>query len=139
MPLWHLAERASRERALRALYKSARHKDTPQTRGLRLLRSWLSAEQCAQFDACGHFDVTGSVSGKKYRIHFGISTNIQELDEDGTPRAGWCVVPDGYLVPGDVMLAQKIALETSEYAVLAVANKLPPLPGILRLELRRPF
>jgi hypothetical protein len=35
-------------------------------------------------------------------------------------------VPMGDLVPGDVMLAQKIALETNERAALAVANKFPP-------------
>jgi hypothetical protein len=136
--LSHLADEA-RERALRRLYKIARQKDTPQIRGLRLLRSWLSPHQRAQFDAFGYFDVIGGASGKKYRIYFGTSANIQELGEDGVPRAGWCVVPLGNLVPGDVMLAQKIALEASEYATLAVANKLPPLPGNWRRDLRRPF
>jgi hypothetical protein len=92
-------------------------------RGLRLLRSWLSPEQLAQFDALGYFDVTGSDSGRTYRIKFGICANIQEFGEDGAPRAGWCFVPDNCLVPGDVMLAQKIALETGERAALAVANK----------------
>jgi hypothetical protein len=29
-------------------------------------------------------------------------------------------------VPGDVMLAQKIALETEELAALEVANRFPP-------------
>jgi hypothetical protein len=33
----------------------------------------------------------------------------------------------GGLVAGDVMLAQKIALETTETAALAVANKVPLL------------
>ena len=106
---------------------------------LRLLRSWLSPQQCAQFDAFGYFDVIGGASGKEYRIHFGTCANIQELGEDGVARAGWCVVPLGHLVPGDVMLAQKIALETSEYATLAVANKLPPLPRGWRRDIRRPF
>jgi hypothetical protein len=36
---------------------------------------------------------------------------------------GWCFVPEGGLVAGDVMLAQKIALETNERAALAVANR----------------
>jgi hypothetical protein len=31
-------------------------------------------------------------------------------------------------VPGDVMLAQKIALETDELAALAVANRFAPQP-----------
>ncbi len=108
-------------------------------RGLRLLRSWLSPQQCAQFDAFGYFDVIGGASGKRYRIYFGACANIHELGEDGIPRAGWCVVPIGYLVPGDVMLAQKIALETSEYATLAVANKFSMLPEVRRAGFRRPF
>jgi len=66
-------------------------------------------EQCDQFDTFGHFDVSGSTTGKKYRIHFGVSANVQEIDEDGTPKRGWCFVPAASLVPGDVMLAQKIA------------------------------
>jgi len=35
-------------------------------------------------------------------------------------------VPDTSLVAGDVMLAQKIALETDERRALAVANKFAP-------------
>ena len=38
---------------------------------------------------------------------------------------GYCFVPNGGLVAVDVMLAQKIALETNERAALAVANKFP--------------
>jgi hypothetical protein len=34
----------------------------------------------------------------------------------------------GDLVPGDVMLAQKIALETDELAALAVAKRFSPHP-----------
>ena len=43
---------------------------------------------------------------------------------------GWCFVPQGRLVPGDVMLAQKIALETSEIRVLSVAMKFGPNPKV---------
>src|SRR6185295_5088687 len=53
-------------------------------RGITLLREWLSQQQRQQL----------------------------ELDGDGRPRMGWCFIPEGNLVPGDVMLAQKIALET---------------------------
>lgn len=35
---------------------------------------------------------------------------------------GWCFVPKGALVGGDIMLAQEIALETDEPTVLAIAN-----------------
>jgi len=38
-------------------------------------------------------------------------------------RVGLCFVPQRSLVSGDVMLAQKIALETDEGDALTVANK----------------
>src|SRR6266576_5187154 len=91
-------------------------------RGLELLKEWLSPEQFAQYDAKSYFEVTGCHSGKRYRINHGTSMNIHELDGAGRPRLGWCFAPKGYLVAGDVMLAQKIALETDERGALAVAN-----------------
>jgi hypothetical protein len=48
--------------------------------------------------------------------------NVYELDNAGRPRVGWCFVPNDHLVAGDVMLAQKIALETDERGALAVAR-----------------
>jgi hypothetical protein len=48
------------------------------------------------------------------------------LDAASRPRAGWCFVPKDNLVAGDVMLAQKIALETDERGALAVANNFTP-------------
>jgi len=94
-----------------------------EARGLELLKEWLSPEQFAQYAATSYFEVTGCHSGKRYRISHGTSMNIQELDGAGRPRVGWCFAPKGYLVAGDVMLAQKIALETDERGALAVANK----------------
>jgi len=99
----------------------------PKRKGLRLLREWLSPEQLAQYDAHNYFDVTGCHSGKRYRICHGRATNIYELDYAGRPRVGWCFIPKDRLVPGDVMLAQKIALETDESAALRVAKNFPPL------------
>lgn len=112
-----------RAQAVFRLFRSARNANTPEIRGLRLLRSWLSPTQLAQFDALGYFDVVGGESGTKYRIKFGICANVLELAEDGTPKVGLCVVPDGCFVAGDVMLAQKIVLETCERAALSKANR----------------
>ena len=97
-----------------------------EARGLKLLRGWLSPEQLAQYDAKSYFDVTGCDSGRRYRIRHGTSMNINEIDHAGHPGACWCFVPDTSLVAGDVMLAQKIALETDERSALAVANKFAP-------------
>jgi hypothetical protein len=120
------SQAARRSRAVRELYARVRKGDTPQIRALRLLRSWLSPEQLAQLETSGYFDVIGGTSGRKYRIKFGVCANILEFDGRGEPKAGWCFVPESTLVPGDVMLAQKIALETCEREALAVANKFGP-------------
>ncbi|MFL6817122.1 MAG: hypothetical protein ACJ8EF_04170 [Bradyrhizobium sp.] len=97
-----------------------------EARGLKLLKEWLSEEQLAQYEKHKYFDVTGCHSGKRYRIRHGTGTNVYELDGAGRPRAGWCFVPKDYLVVGDVLLAQKIALETDERGALAVANNFLP-------------
>ncbi len=94
-----------------------------EARGITVLREWLSPEQKAQFDVSKSFDVVGSQTGKRYRISLGKMTNVQEIDNTGRPVMGWCFVPSGDLVPGDVVLAQKVALETDEWAALAVANR----------------
>ena len=99
--------------------------DAREERGLTLLREWLSPEQRAQLEANKHFDVIGCQTGKRYRISYGSGTNVHEIDEAGRPIMGWCFVPSGHLVAGDVMLAQKIALETDERGALAVANRFP--------------
>jgi hypothetical protein len=101
-------------------------KNSSEARGLRLPRSWLSPEQRAQFDATRYFDAIGCDSEKRFRIHYGVSMNVNQIEADGHPIAGWCFVATGYLVAGDVMLAQKIALETNQFGALAVANTFLP-------------
>jgi hypothetical protein len=99
-------------------------------RGITLLREWLSTQQRRQLDSYDYFEVVGCDSGKSYRVQHGVCQNVLELDADGRPRMGWCFIPEGNLVPGDVMLAQKIALETDEWSALAIAKQflVPPLP-----------
>jgi hypothetical protein len=118
---WHAGLR--RVQDLRARLKTL--EELRAARGLTLLREWLSEEQRRQYDATQSFEVVGCESRKRYRIIHGTATNVHELDDDGKPIMGFCFVPDGGLVAGDVMLAQKIALETNERAALAIANKFP--------------
>jgi hypothetical protein len=92
-------------------------------RALTLLKEWLSPEQRASYERLGYFEVVGSDTGKSYRIHHGTQTNIEELSHTGQRVCKWCFVPDGDLVAGDVMLAQKIALETNERGALTVAHR----------------
>jgi hypothetical protein len=126
------ANERPRRRALRELYKAFLRKDSHHARGLRLLRGWLSPEQRAQFTQKNCFDVVGCHTGKRYRIYYGTNTNVIELDDAGRQVAGLCFLPMGSLVAGDVMLAQKIALETDENAARAVAR-----PFLLPPDLRR--
>jgi hypothetical protein len=116
---WLLAACSRWARALRDWHQRP---STSELRGRKLLREWLSPDQLAQYDAHNYFDVTGCHTGKRYRIRRGMGTNVYELDDAGRPRAGWCFVPKDHLVAGDVMLAQKIALETDERGALVVAN-----------------
>jgi hypothetical protein len=74
----------------------------------------------------GYFEVVGGDTGNRYRIYAGAATNVCEIDENGRPKIGLCFLPVGDLPIGDVMLAQKIALETSEGSALAVARKFTP-------------
>ena len=99
---------------------------TIELRGRKLLREWLSPEQLAQYDAHDYFEVTGCHTGQRYRISHAVGANVYELDDAGRSRAGWCFVPNDHLVAEDVMLAQKIALETDERSALAVANSFTP-------------
>ena len=120
-----LAEWARKVQALRERHREIFVEDTREARGIKLLREWLSPEQRAQFDARSYFDVIGSDSGKRYRIRYGSATNVHEIDSVGRSTVRWCFVPAGNLIAGDVMLAQKIALETHEFRALAVANRFP--------------
>jgi len=107
---------------------------TREQRGLKLLREWLSQKQLAQYDAHRYFEVIGCHTGKRYRIYIyiyiyiyhGNGANVIELDDAAPPRTGWCFVPGDHLVAGNVMLAQKIALETDERGALASANNFTP-------------
>lgn len=116
----------SRMRAVRALFIRHGAESTPEGRSLWLLRQWLSPGQWAQFSDTGYFEVVGCDTGKLYRVYAGAATNVCELDERGRPKLGLCFLPLGELPIGDVMLSQKIALESAESDALAVARRFEP-------------
>jgi hypothetical protein len=91
-------------------------------RSQELLRQWLSPDQAEQYDKYQRFEVVGSDTGTRYRILRGKIMNIVEFAADGRVKRRWCFAPEGALATGDVMLAQKIALETFELNALAIAN-----------------
>jgi hypothetical protein len=116
----------SRLQRLRELYAGFIGENSPEARGRHLLRAWLSPVQLAQFDEYRYFDVVGCDTAKRYRSTMGrLRTSTNSTGREGR---GWVgdFAPSARLVPGDVMLAQKIALETNENAALAVANEFSP-------------
>ena len=113
-------------KAVRALFIRLGAERTPEGRSLRLLREWLAPAQRTQFAKKGYFEVVGGDTGKHYRIYPGAMSNVCEIDEKGRPRLGLCFRTMGALPIGDVMLAQKIALESCESSALAVARGFVP-------------
>ena len=103
---------------------SRAHKQAEE-RGIALLRSWLTPEQDRQWAMHGYFEVVGCDSGTRYRITRGAVMNIHQLDPTGRRVAQWCFAPEGELAIGDILLAQKIALETMERKALTIANTQP--------------
>lgn len=93
-----------------------------QEKGKNLLLYHLTAVQRQEYEKTKAFTVTAP-SGNKYRIREGRQMNIDVLDEYWQRIDVICFLPEGALVDGDCMLAQKIALETCEELALSVANK----------------
>lgn len=91
-----------------------------------LLVDWLSPEQLDQYTYSGgnSFEVTGS-GGHRYRITDNRVYGVFRLDAEGREEEKICFLPATPVNPaiGDIMLAQKIALETDEEKALAVANR----------------
>jgi hypothetical protein len=66
--------------------------------------------------------VRGGDTGTTYRIKRGAQFNIEELDTRGRRLSILCFRPEGLLPVGDVMLAQKLALELYETHALEIAH-----------------
>jgi hypothetical protein len=93
--------------------------------GADLLMENLSPDQRRQYSTRGYFDVVGGNTGNRYRICRGYQMNVEEIDVAGRPIRLLCFMPRGRLVTGDVMLAQKLALELFEEDALRIANAVP--------------
>ena len=99
----------------------AQRQELAKDRATALLLDSLSACQRHQYKDHRYFDVIGGESGKRYRIWHRTMQNIEELGAQGERRCIWCVHPAD--VPlCDVLLAQKIALESFERDALRIAN-----------------
>ena len=116
--------RSARDLSADHLIASARRsRREAELRGAQLLSAHLSREQRNEYERRGYFHVTGSDTGKRYRIQHGQQMNMEELDEHGRRVRVLCFMPEGRVPLGDVLLAQKVALELFEADALRVANR----------------
>jgi hypothetical protein len=90
-----------------------------------LLRANLTRTQAHQLETCKYFEVIGGETANLYRIHRGQARNIDERDSNGVWVYTWCFLPKGQLAEGDVLLAQKVALECFEAEARAIAVRTP--------------
>lgn len=90
-----------------------------------LLKDNLSVEQREQLRRFGYFEVVGGETGRRYRIRSAYRLNVEEVSAAGTRIRLFCFGPAEGVALGDVMLAQKLALELFEREALGVANVTP--------------
>lgn len=120
--------RAREEERQRAREAENQRRAEAQERGLKLLRENLTKKQLTEYNKHQYFHVTGGDTGTVYRILHGRQINIRVLAKGPKSEivSKLCFLPAGDLVEGDVMLAQKHALELQETHALKIANRYPP-------------
>jgi hypothetical protein len=114
-----------------SLYYQVDTDTVPQGRAIQLFKQNLSPAQREQYERRYDFYVTGGDTGRRYRIRHGAQINVEHLDHTGRRIRLLCFVPEGRLAIGDVMLAQKIALELFEIDALKIAHKVPSRESFL--------
>jgi hypothetical protein len=92
---------------------TAAFRSETKVRALTLLKEWLSPEQRACYERFRYFDVVGSDTGTRYRIHHGTQTNIEELSHA--------------IVPGSVLSNAGHREETRSHTLILNAMKRSPL------------
>lgn len=96
-------------------------------RSLQLLLSCLTPAQRAEYQRLRAFTVQGA-SGRRYRITYGTTANIEVLAPAGWVDHRLCAGPEGLPAPA-VMLAQKLMLESREAEFLRIAARHSAVAG----------
>ena len=112
-------EQLAREEAKRRDEENKRRQEAEE-KALQLLLENLTENQAEVYKATGAIPIECS-SGRKYHIRKGIAQNVHELNEKGETARRLCFHPTGCPVH-DVMLAQKLMLETCEEDARRIAN-----------------
>ncbi len=93
-------------------------------------REWKQGRHTAR-----QFSVIGSHSNARYVLHY---TSVYGVELCGAAPSVWlCFQPAGVSTMGDLLLAQKITLETDEPAAYAVANIKGQVPAFARKWVQR--
>lgn len=91
-------------------------------RSRTLLTECLSPSQREELAADDQFHMRGA-DGHTYIIKRGFGHNVYRLDADGHPVAEYCIIISDWSIPDyDLMLAQKLLLETNPHEFEAVSN-----------------
>lgn len=109
---------ATRERAL--AYEAKRVECVE--RATLLLCENLTPAQAEEFRRTRAFTVHSKDGGRVYLVTYGTAGNVFEL-KAGKRQTKFCIHPDEDVPVPDVMLAQKLMIETDEAAFRRVANK----------------
>lgn len=113
------------------VFPPSRDEVAAEDRARETLLKTLSPHQRAQFEKSAHFDVEVREDGRyrgTYRIHKGTVFNVEHR-ESGTR---YCARPDGQMPVYDVMLGQKLTLETNPKEFFKQANVSPRDANALR-------
>lgn len=90
-------------------------------RAEKLLQEVLSPAQRAELQRKNYFHVRAN--GRRFRITRGWAGNVLEVDARSRLRYRFCAHPNQHVPAPDVMLAQKLVLESEPERFFSVANK----------------
>lgn len=116
---------AREERARIEAAEREKEREAAQERARQALIDHLTDKQLEVFERNHSVPVTAFKSGNKYLIEKGRSGNVRVLDKDGRTRERLCFHPRILCPDYDVMLMQKLMLESAEEEALRVANRHP--------------
>lgn len=133
--------RLFKHHALGHTRKARRERARAELRAKALLHRFLTREQRLEFRKTRGFTMKGK-DGREYLVTHGSSTNVI-LEHEGEKYA-LCVIPEkdwGQIPVSDVLLAQKIMLETDPEAFIRLARvvKLKPVEGGVRPQITESY
>lgn len=125
-------------RASRDLQRLIRHAELEEARNKSraLLEEFLDDDQKAELVAAERFHVQG-LDGHRYQIRVGQAHNVFRVDDSGQKLVEYCLITKGLLPVCDLLLTQKILLETDPETFHATANAWK-LEGKERIRLNPP-